>query len=583
MNVPAAWDAWNNGAEATKQLDTQLAQMVADGNAAKAAQYIQALGISVDDVKSKLPEYSSAVSGAKPALEGLGGAASDAAGGVDELDKKNQAAFDSAKYLEQAAKDLKAALDELGGKAMDADTATSKLEAAYDSATAAAEKSEGATKNHGKALDLSTEAGRTAQSALQDIATSADNVATAYAASGRSSDEIAAKTKEARKQFVEAATKMGLTKKAAEDLATKYGLIPREVKTRAELNEAEAILAAAHVRDAIENIPRTVPIDIIVRGGRNFRVIAADGLATGGYVAGPGTATSDSIPAMLSNGEYVLRAGAVSRLGIGLLDDLNDNGQLDSHKFSTGGVIRARFGTGGQARAGLTRLRRDTAALNEAQSTLADMLKSARQTALGIAGSISSTGQIGAVVNFSQLHDARQQLQEARRSLNLANTPEERAAAQASINEAQGKLAAATPGGILSALKGKLAGIRSFYSDLKSLKKRGLPGHLLKQIVDAGPVDGQEMTKALLAATPQQLKDIISTDRAILDVSESVGTFTTSALIGEQRGVVNSAVTRARRDAVYVSSVKLQLDSREVAAALLAYKRAMGNRPLGIS
>lgn len=47
------------------------------------------------------------------------------------------------------------------------------------------------------------------------------------------------------------------------------------------------------------------------------------GFAAGGYVAGPGTATSDSIPARLSAGEYVLRAEAVRRLGVDFLHALN--------------------------------------------------------------------------------------------------------------------------------------------------------------------------------------------------------------------------------------------------------------------
>jgi hypothetical protein len=45
--------------------------------------------------------------------------------------------------------------------------------------------------------------------------------------------------------------------------------------------------------------------------------------ATGGLVLGNGTATSDSIPAYLSNGEYVMRAKAVSALGVGTLNKLN--------------------------------------------------------------------------------------------------------------------------------------------------------------------------------------------------------------------------------------------------------------------
>lgn len=47
------------------------------------------------------------------------------------------------------------------------------------------------------------------------------------------------------------------------------------------------------------------------------------GFASGGYVTGPGTTTSDSIPARLSAGEYVLRAEAVRRVGLDFLHALN--------------------------------------------------------------------------------------------------------------------------------------------------------------------------------------------------------------------------------------------------------------------
>lgn len=47
------------------------------------------------------------------------------------------------------------------------------------------------------------------------------------------------------------------------------------------------------------------------------------GFASGGYVSGPGTTTSDSIPARLSAGEYVLRAEAVRRVGVDFLHALN--------------------------------------------------------------------------------------------------------------------------------------------------------------------------------------------------------------------------------------------------------------------
>lgn len=64
--------------------------------------------------------------------------------------------------------------------------------------------------------------------------------------------------------------------------------------------------------------------------------------ASGGSVAGPGTGTSDSIPAMLSNGEYVLNAQAVDRLGVPFLNGLN-TGRLRG--FASGGLV----GSGGVA------------------------------------------------------------------------------------------------------------------------------------------------------------------------------------------------------------------------------------------
>ena len=58
--------------------------------------------------------------------------------------------------------------------------------------------------------------------------------------------------------------------------------------------------------------------------------------ASGGPVFGAGTGTSDSIPAMLSNGEYVINAKAVRRIGLPLLNALN-NGYASGGFVSSGG------------------------------------------------------------------------------------------------------------------------------------------------------------------------------------------------------------------------------------------------------
>jgi hypothetical protein len=60
------------------------------------------------------------------------------------------------------------------------------------------------------------------------------------------------------------------------------------------------------------------------------------GKADGGYISGPGTATSDSIPALLSNGEYVIKAASVTKFGKNFLDAINA-GNLPG--FKKGGSV----------------------------------------------------------------------------------------------------------------------------------------------------------------------------------------------------------------------------------------------------
>jgi tape measure domain-containing protein len=57
--------------------------------------------------------------------------------------------------------------------------------------------------------------------------------------------------------------------------------------------------------------------------------------ANGGYISGGGTKTSDSIPAMLSKGEYVIRASAVDKFGAGFFNSLNSG--IAPRRFNLGG------------------------------------------------------------------------------------------------------------------------------------------------------------------------------------------------------------------------------------------------------
>jgi len=59
--------------------------------------------------------------------------------------------------------------------------------------------------------------------------------------------------------------------------------------------------------------------------------------ASGGPISGPGTGTSDDIPAMLSNGEYVIKASSARKFGRGFLDRINQG--VNPLGFNGGGLV----------------------------------------------------------------------------------------------------------------------------------------------------------------------------------------------------------------------------------------------------
>lgn len=68
---------------------------------------------------------------------------------------------------------------------------------------------------------------------------------------------------------------------------------------------------------------------VLAKGLAMVASIKSVGFAQGGLVQGPGTGQSDSIPAMLSNGEFVMRAAAVRNIGLPALGALNKGMALD--------------------------------------------------------------------------------------------------------------------------------------------------------------------------------------------------------------------------------------------------------------
>lgn len=99
---------------------------------------------------------------------------------------------------------------------------------------------------------------------------------------------------------------------------------------------AQARLAAATM---ISAMPFTAyGAGAIVAGQMEIASTGASVLkkAKGGAIIGPGTSTSDSIPALLSNGEYVINADAAAQIGRTTLDALNSGAYP---AFASGGSV----------------------------------------------------------------------------------------------------------------------------------------------------------------------------------------------------------------------------------------------------
>lgn len=84
-------------------------------------------------------------------------------------------------------------------------------------------------------------------------------------------------------------------------------------------------------------------------GSGSLKSISNSGFATGGYVSGDGGPTSDSIPARLSNGEFVMRAAAVKKYGVSHMAAMNagNMGEKAPLRRAMGGPIG--FAGGGLA------------------------------------------------------------------------------------------------------------------------------------------------------------------------------------------------------------------------------------------
>ena len=349
-------------AEKAKGIDAALAQLVSSGNADSAAvsfkkfsDIIIAQGGSVTDVATMFPTYTAALDAATVAATTAAAPTAAMIAGEETLAK-------TADEAKKAHDDLTASIQGFGSAMMTARGDARSYEAAIDAAQAA-------LKANGRTLDIHTEKGRANAAALDGIRDAALKAAESNLVLAEENGTLGAATKTvtgdigaARDAFIKQAVAMGMPKAAAAKLATQAGLTRDRVK-EITTKLAELGIQNAQPKITLNGVPAalTAADRLIARlkllTDKNLNVHTsytgtAPGqghtAAGGGYIRGPGTTTSDSIPASLSDKEYVVKAKAVDYYGVDTMHAIN------SMRFSAGGYVGPRSSGSAPASGGNT-------------------------------------------------------------------------------------------------------------------------------------------------------------------------------------------------------------------------------------
>lgn len=269
---------------------------------------VTALRDAEQEAHRQISDTASAQSSLSEATKASANSASTAADAYS-----NQA--DAVADLNTQLTDLIDKINVANGVAVDAITANANYLSALDGLAAQAEKT-------GTSLDETTVAGSANAAAMGDLAEKARDAAAAQFEQDlatMSADDAAKKyadTLAAQKQaFIDSATAAGYNADQVKALADRIFQMP-DKKT------FDMLVETAAAQNAIDkfitlNDGKRVKVHVDVEGNQSFNVggKTVSGFSRGGPVRGPGTRTSDSIDAKLSDGEYVLTADDVDRAG----------------------------------------------------------------------------------------------------------------------------------------------------------------------------------------------------------------------------------------------------------------------------
>jgi adenosyl cobinamide kinase/adenosyl cobinamide phosphate guanylyltransferase len=203
-----------------------------------------------------------------------------------------------------------------------------------------------AVKDNGRTLDDNSRKGRANQNVLDQVTSAADSLLGAMIKNNRSGPSIRSEWEQQRKKLYDVYMQFDHNKNKALDYVDHaLGKVPPSVTTTVKTpGLTVAQQAFRNLTNAIKGVPNK-SVSIRVNGdGSVTRILTSAGHTTstkyyagGGQVTGPGGPRDDKIPAMLSNGEFVVNAAAASR-HLQLLKAINSNGLRG---YASGGPVRS--------------------------------------------------------------------------------------------------------------------------------------------------------------------------------------------------------------------------------------------------
>ncbi|MER5647306.1 hypothetical protein [Streptosporangium sp. NPDC002524] len=284
-------------------------------------------------------------------------------------------------------------------------------------------------------------------------------------------------------------------------------------------------------RATINGTPSVGAFDRGATGG----LVTGSGIrrARGGPIDGPGTETSDSIPALLSKNEYVINAKQTRRY-LPIIEAIN------AGRYAGGGL--AGYASGGkvtpvggvdvstaQWRALGVALGKDfMKGMTGSTAEIASMDRRMERTIAKLFGDKKTTLDTK-LIRYLDRHSERLQDLSERRELAREGLKEGKQYAATLTSNAKsfaglGGLDGPTDARqIRQGLTMKLSDLTRFTSVIKALGKRGLSKSILRQVLDMGPEDGLKYGEMLLSTDKTTFNDLNSTQKALDRASASLG------------------------------------------------------------